>query len=384
MVKKSRLVFVLLYIFFIFSFVVSAQEKDFNHVISNSGNWRDVYSVMHYATLKGVGSDFLVSPKHGPLLLNGLSKATDIRVFSSSKQPFIINLDDIIRDAGFSDADDVVFKDANLELIEDLPEIQNFVIVGNTYGYNPIAVAPYAVLNKAWVFFADRINIDEIDLFLSSRKVDEVLIYGFVDREVRDALEKYSPEIIDSGDKFEDNTLIVDKYMKINSAKQVILTNGEFIEKEIMGGAEPVLFTGKENVPDKISSYIKNSDIEVGVLIGADLVGAATNIRRGTGISVIVKFARGARAPTGAVAAVEGLDLFYLPIPIMNLDLHSARYNRATSQLELTYKSNSNIPIFFRGTVTPITESGEKTRVGDIEPIFIAPNDFKTVSYSGI
>ena len=38
-----------------------------------------------------------------------------------------------------------------------------------------------------------------------------------------------------------------------------------------------MLFTGRENVPDQIKEYLKNSDISVGVLIGNELVGAATN-----------------------------------------------------------------------------------------------------------
>ena len=40
--------------------------------------------------------------------------------------------------------------------------------------------------------------------------------------------------------------------------------------------------------------------------------------------------------------------------------------------------------MFFKGTITPKTEAGERTRIGDVEPIFIAPNDFKTVSYSDL
>ncbi len=370
---------------FLLSIVASIQgvasAQDFTHIISNSEDWKDVYSIIHYANLEGVGSSFLVSPKHGSLLLNGLNRNNDIRVITSKKSPFVINYDDVIKNSGFKDADEVFVENANLELIEELPEISNFIVVGNTYGYNAIAVAPYAVLTDSWVFLADKTNIDEIDAILGSRDVENVMIYGFVDRDVREALSKYDPEIIDTGDRFKDNIEIMEKYLELNPVKQIVLSNGEFIESEIMSGREPVLFTGKENVPDQIRDYIKSSDIEVGVLVGADLVGAATNIRRSTGISVIVKFARGARAPGKAISAVEGLDLFYIPVPIMDLSLHSAKYNKATSQLELTYKSNSNIPIFFKGTITPVTGSEERTRIGDVEPVFIAPNDFKTIVY---
>lgn len=373
-------------VFMILLGVSLASGADFTQVIANSEDWKDVYSTMHYATLSGAAKDFLVSTRHGPVLLNGITKDNKVKIISSRNVPFVFNYGDMVEARGYESVEEEVVNNANLELIEtsELEEIENFIIVGDTYGYNAIAVAPYAVVNRAWVFFADRTNVDEIDSILGLREVDEVLIYGFVDREVEETLAKYNPEVIDTGDRFKDNIEIVEKYLEIKQTEQVLLTNGEFIEKELMNGLNPVLFTGKENVPSQISDYLSNSDIEVGVLVGSDLVGAATNIRRTTGISVIVKFARGARAPTGAVAAVENLDLFYLPIPITILELHSAKYNRATSQLELTYHSSSNVPIFFKGTITPITDENEGNRIGDIDPIFIAPNDYKTVSYPDI
>ena len=377
MIKKGVVMVLIIIMVAINASQIKAQEQDFTHIIINSEDWRDVYSATMYGNLIGVGSDFLVSSRHGPVLLGGISKTNDIRIISSRNSPFVIGYQGVVRDSGFASADEVVLASPNQDLIEELDDITNFVIIGNTYGYDSIAVAPYAMINRAWVFFADRTNIDEIDSILSNREVDEVLIYGFVDRDVRDTLQKYGPKVINTGDRFEDNIEIVEEYLKIKPVKQVILSNGEFVETEILSGANPVLFTGKANVPDQISNYIKSSDFEVGVLVGADLVGSATNIRRSTGMSVIVKFARGARAPTGAVAAVEGLDLFYLPIPIVSLKLHSAKYNSATSQLEVTYKSDSNVPIFFRGTLTPISGTTELTRIGDVEPVFIAPNDFK-------
>ena len=197
-------------------------------------------------------------------------------------------------------------------------------------------------------------------------------------------MQDLSPIIIDEGDRFKDNIKIVEEYLKISPTTQVALTNGEFIEKSLMSGFDPILFTGKENVPSQIADYLKNSDFTIGVLVGSDLVGAATNIRRTTGISVIVKFAQGARNPSGPIAAIEGLDLFYLTTPILKLSIHSARYNKANSQIEITYKRDSNVPTYFQGTISPKDERGPSSRVGDIEPIFISPQDFKTVSYPDI
>ena len=123
--------------------------------------------------------------------------------------------------------------------------------------------------------------------------------------------------------------------------------------------------------------------LEVGVLIGNELINAATNIRRSTGISVMVKFAQGARAQTAGISAVEGLDLFYLPTPTLSLEVYSVKYNKASSQVEVTYQSKSNVPIYLKSTLTATSEDDE-VKMGDTEPIFIAPSDYKTLVYPDI
>lgn len=357
--------------------------EDFNHVISNSEDWRDVYSTMLFASLENAGADFLVSTSHGQILLNGIGREKEILVVSSKDKPYVFNYPSLIEAENFASVDEIEIDSGNLDLIDELPDIRNFVVVGDSFGYNAISAVPYAILTDSWVFLASRVNIGEIETLLSRRDVDNILIYGYVDTEVTQALEKFNPEIINTGDRFEDNIELVEKYDKIENIQQVVLTNGEFIEKEIMQGMNPILFTGRENVPDKIAEYIKSSDINVGVLIGNDLIGAATNIRKSTGISVMVKFARGAREKTAGISAVEGLDLFYLPVPTLSLEIYSIKYNKANSQLEVTYKSNSNMPAYFKGTITLTSESGT-IRVGDLDSVFISPGDLKTVVYDGV
>jgi len=355
---------------------------DATHVISNSEDWEDVYSAMLYASLSGIEADFLTSTPHGPVLLDAISKEKSIEVISSRDSPFVFNYENEILSRDFAGASERIVESANLELVEDL-DVRNYVIVGNSYGYSAIAVTPYAVLTDSWVFLADRVNIAEIDEIISRRGAGNIIVYGYLEREVLDALEKYDPVVIDSGDRFKDNVEIVKMYKEISNAKQILLSNGEFIEREIMLGVHPVLFTGRDNVPEQIGEYLKESDIAVGVLIGNDLINAATNIRRTTGLSVMVKFAQGARGQTSGVSAVEGLDLFYLPTPTLDLEVYSIKYNKASSQIEITYHSKSNVPIYVKGTVTIISD-GENERVGDMEPVFIAPSDYKTLIYPDI
>ncbi len=116
-IKKGGIIF----IFLLFLNLTSAQE--FNYVISNSEDWKDVYSSMLYASLEGAGSDFLVNTKHGSILLNDLSKNLDIRVITSNNLPYVFNYPDLIRNQEFADVDEIIVDSANLELIEELPEI---------------------------------------------------------------------------------------------------------------------------------------------------------------------------------------------------------------------------------------------------------------------
>lgn len=371
------------FIVFILSlFIIPFAIAEPNYVISNSGDWKDVYSVLLYANLKGLSSDFLVSTSHGQILLNGISKEYNLLIVSSKDNPLVFNYPSLAEAEGFNSVEEMEVSSANLELIEELPSVKNFIVVGDSYGYNSMAVIAYALKTNSWVFLANRANVDDINSILNGR-VDNLLIYGYVDSDVTETLSKYKPRIINSGDRFEDNIEIVKEYSKIGSITQVILSNGEFIEKEIMQGKNALLFTGKENVPDVIADYIKSSNIEIGVLIGNELIGAATNIRQSTGINVMVKFARSAREETSGVSPVEGLDLFYIPVPNLNLSVYSIKYNKATSTLEVTYQSNSNMPAYFKGTITLVTSSGN-IKVGDLENIYVSPEDFKTVVYEGV
>jgi len=358
-----------------------AQAAPYRYVIANSQDWKDVYSSCLYANLIDAKPYFLVSMRHSRLLVYGLSKGSNVSslVVQSSKLPYVVKYADYLTSQDVPSVEKVVYS-ANLELAQEL-NVTNFIIVDDSYGYNAISVAPYAVKKRAYVLFADENNIDEVVNFLANHRVDSLMIYGIVDRIVVDSLEQYKPLIINEGDKFSDNVEILKLYQQIAHNEQAILTNGEFIEEEIMSGNQPVVFIGRNNVPQVIDDYIKKSDISVGVLIGNDLVGTATNIRRQLGISVFVKFAQGARAPTGPVSKVEALDMFKVPKVIVSLNLIKLAYNTATGTLEVTYQNLKDISAFLRGTFTVTSETGEKQVVGDMNPVFLDAGGMKTLSY---
>lgn len=377
--KNTFVVLLSAFMLLISASICYAQEPQ--KILSNSEDWKDVYSVMQFGVLKQVSSSFLVSNRHSTLILNQIPKTNHIWVFSSKKVPFVVGYQNLLQSKGYS-SEEFEYDNINLELAKQLDDVSQFIILDDAYGYNAVSVAPYAAATRSYVLFADSDNIRDVERFLSERQVAKIIIYGQTDREVRSSLDKYSPEVINKeGDRFLNNIEILKKYQEIKHSKQAILTNGEFIEQEIMSGSEPVVFIGTNNVPDAIREYVQSSDIQVGVLIGNELVSTATFIRRQIGISVFVKFAQGSRAPQGSISQVEALDMFYLPVYNLNLEIDSIKYNRATNQLEVTLKNTQEQAIYFIGTYSLTASDGTKFTVGDVGPTFIDGRETKTMVY---
>ncbi len=360
-------------------------EDEINRVIINSADWRDVYSGIMYANLGGKSSSFLVSTRHSMLLINQLdNRQKNILVISSKKNPYVVGYKPLLESRNFI-VEEQELASANLALARRMADIENYVVIDDAYGYNAISAAPYAMKKKSFVLFADQKNANEIASFLSQRRsqgrLKELIIYGTVDREVKNALSDLDPIIINKGDRFENNVEIVKRYQSIATQGQAVLSNGEFIEASIMSGDEPVLFIGAANVPETIANYIKSSEIKVGILIGNELIGTATSIRRQIGIPVFVKFAQSARAPQGSISAVEDLDRFPMPKYYFDLSVHSVRYNSATNQVEVTYKNNVALGTYVKTTLTLNYGDGERMTVGDNDAVYIDKNGFLTLTY---
>jgi len=358
-------------------------------LIANSADWKDVYSVMLFGSLKNYNANFLTSTSHAKLMVNQIPRdVEEIRIYSSIRNPFVNNYQSILMSDGFDNVVEIRSNEFNLDLLEELPEITRFIIIDPSYGYNAVSVAPFAVLGNYYVLFVDETNLPRVDAALSDRTVEEMILYGILDRTVRERFAKYDPIIINTGDRFDDNIEITKMYQELHEElkggprKQVLLTNGEFIEASFFTGVDPVLFIGYSNVPQQVRDYIETSAFEVGTLIGNELIGTATFVKRQTGLSVFVKFGQGARAPTGPVASVEDLDRFPLPVYNLNIDVIAATINTATAQLEITYHNLAEIGSYFQNILIRLNLDEESYVIpDDSDPTFIDGNSFKTIVF---
>ena len=114
--RKTTIRYIIILIIILIIPNVNAIEK----VISNSADWRDVYSTMLYASLieKHPGL-FLTSAKHSTILLYSVAKETNgILVVSSKSQPYIVNYKSVMEGQGYKNVEELVSNRINLDLAE--------------------------------------------------------------------------------------------------------------------------------------------------------------------------------------------------------------------------------------------------------------------------
>jgi hypothetical protein len=366
----KKLLIILLLTLSIYMTTAGAQPE--YQIVVNSADWVDVYSAIMYANHEGIPYHFVISEAHGQVLPQYMDKTLDIHLIKSNNVPYLSGYKTTLEKEGYTVTDETGSsggRKLNLELAGEV-DINKFIVVDDIYGYNAISAASYAVRSKSWVLFADRDNIDDIYTFLSSRNVESVLIYGRVDKAVKEQLSGFNPEIINEGNRFDDNLAIVAKYMEIAPAGGVILTNGDFIESTIMSGESPVIFIGTDTVPPQVVDYVKNSTIRSGTVIGNDLTNSAKRLKDATNISMFIKFGQGRQTSEG-MSLVEELDRFYLPGYKLTLDAVSARYNEATKQLEIIYRNDARIGEFVKASIGIFVGEERIATVGDDEARYI-------------
>ncbi len=352
-------------------------------VVVNSDDWMDVYSGLQFAYLSGFQAKFMTSKRYATLLPMFIPKNEKVLIIESQRVPFTINLAGSLGRLGY--ATETVYsgggRATNIELAK-LVNTTNYIIIDPSYGYNAIAVAPFAQLTNHYVLFADQKNIDQVLSFLNSREVGSLILYGQLDEGLVEKLGALNPEVINKGNRYKDNLEILRKYFSYQPAPQIILTDGSLIEDEIMRAGknnEAVLLIGKDAATDDTVQFIKNSNIRAAVLIGTHLSVSAKRLKDATGVPVFIKFGQGLTRGTES-EPVKALDIFPLPVIDLNMVLRKVAYNAVSKNVEITYE-NRGIRAFSRTSAGILADNDRVLTIGDKDVQRVEANETRGFQY---
>ncbi len=374
--KMRKLTFVTLLILLSIIFPMAAAEEQ---VVINSKDWQDVYSGMIYSKIKDVDVHYVVEETQGILLLKEALDKTkkEILLIEPEDNPLIFGYKEKLEKEEFK-VETLGGEEKKLQLARRAVEQQNvdsFIVINDKMGYDAISVAPYASMTKSFVLFANKDNIDDIFNFLS-KNAQQVLLYGNVDREVKDTLKPLNPEVINTGDRYTDNMEIVKKFLGKRATKQIYLTNGEFIEPGFFNNEFPALLMGTSNIPNGIVDFVLESDLRVGVVIGYDLFDNAKSLKELTGMKIFLKYAQGRNQQLYA------LDVYPLPRYNPNVNIKAVQYNTATKQLEVAYENTGDFFAYVQALSHDLKVNGEPiAKVGDKEAFFTDAGTTTTRTY---
>lgn len=259
--------------------------------------------------------------------------------------------------------------------------VKNFILVTDARGYDAISIAPYALQTRSFVLFINSGNVNEVVAFLDEARPLKVVLYGPHSQKTVQAISKFNPDVINTGNRFTNNIEILKRLSLLSEGTQLTLTNGEFIEDSLITGGYPNLLIGKNLPPQVVVDFLRSSRYKIAVLVGNDLVASAQYIRDNTPLKdLFIKFAQG--IPEYAFNQVLDLDKFYLPKFDLNISIVLVQYNTATKQLEVTYRNNvADQLTFVKSSIT--LSAGGKTigKTGDLIPFDIPGGEDRTVVY---
>jgi hypothetical protein len=352
-------------------------------VLINSQDWIDVYSGMLFGRVQGHDTFFITSKRHASILESVLPPEHKVIVLESERVPYRVNVAGVLKKLGYET--EVTYsassKGLNLQLAKE-SSLTRFIIVDPTYGYNVVAITPVALASRAFVLFADQGNAEQVAAFLRTQpQVDSVLLYGQVSPAVSQRLASFSPQAINTGNRYKDNIEALKRYFQMNpAANQVVLTSGEFLENQVLGG-EPVILIGRERVLQETLDFVKTTKLKTAIVVGNDLTKGAKQFKDATGISTFVKVGQGIPHGVSEYEPIRALDMFFLPSAKIEVDLAFVQYNALEKVLEVVYRNNGSRAALL-GTVTVLADGVPVQTVGDTAAQILERNETRGFRYT--
>ncbi|MDK2849831.1 MAG: hypothetical protein PWP03_810 [Candidatus Woesearchaeota archaeon] len=340
--------------------------------VANSKDWRDVFSVMLYSSLKGESATFLNSESLAGFT-SVVKEGTDINVYESQEMPYIPNLKSQLSIIGFNVLNEVKGKRFNLELVPK--GINKFIVVSSdNYRLLP-SLASFAITNKYWVFIVDETNVDEVESYL--KKAQEVIAVGNFRRDLANRLQPYFDKWINHESIFRDSIELAESFSSYNT---VVLSDGFSLESEYFRTTNPVLIVGSNKLVDDVYNFLVKHNVKSVVVVGNSLATVGEQIRTKSNktISVFIKFGQADAQNTGKIYA---LTFFPLPAPKLFLEITNVIYDPQQKKLIVYFKNSGNVGIYELTTVSVKNGDDELASASQTEAVFIGARETLPVSF---
>jgi len=381
----------------LFIFCVAHAE---NYVVVNSIDGRDVISGIFYANVKNEPVKFMAYPNgDSEFLALKVGKGKDILLIQSKDKPVSASLKEVLKNRG-----------NNIEIYEstdggktnlDLAVrsgAKKFIIVDSAYADGALSVMSYAALEGAYVILADKNNIDQVVDVV--KNAQSITIYGYVDKAVKEKIEKLQNvkvNYIGKGeDRYEDNVAISKMLMEKYNITYVYFVEGTFIEEGMIDSKIPFVLSGRL-VPDVtynfVKEMVKNDKLTTSYLIGGTTIAPAIRDMReriknelaqegmNKSFGIWIRYAQ-VIPTTGTSGQQTALDIFPLPAYMPKLAIGEVVYNKEDKNLMVRVDNIGDGPAYFLADIYVKVDGKDYKVFGSDSPQLIEREDKKGLTYS--
>ena len=342
-------------------------------VVINSKDWKDVYYGVLYANYNNYPVYFTNSPNPAGLF-NVLPKQPVILIESNDR--YIPNLESQMRLRGYNIVQKITVTNSYRDLKPE--EVNSYYVVEEDFPYLSLPAGALAMANRAWVLIVNDNNVNDIASMLANAQV--VVGVGNFKRSIENAISQYFDKRVTGNSKFEISAKLGEEFLKVNRIPQVIITEGNYIEVDLLKGFSPVLLVGTNLLPDEVLDFITSNGIKTVIAIGPQLTYIGEKIREKTNekVSVLIKFGQSTPGISGEIYA---LSMFPLPKLELKLNILSAVYDPENKKLMIQFSNEGQTGLYEFTTFRVIKNDEEIASGGDSEAVFIGAGESVWRSY---
>ncbi len=321
-------------------------------VLVNSYHFEDVIAGSVWAAENNADYLFVLTPQQGDYAVNFLSAYRSPISYFESDKPVVANLDAAILSASNSSASISAQRQSGLaDWFADHAPGTQAIIVGRSDGAESISAAPYAVLRRAGLYFADSATLPGLLTKLKSSG-RQVMVYGSIASSIP-STEQGGMEVLNSGSRYADNLELLKRYAALSPLKQIVFASGQTFEKSMVMGGSPVALVGLTEVSPDLIAWLKASNIRTGKVISGDgdIEGAQAMLSQDAGMSLFPAIGE------GYLGDSQTRPLLVLPLPgprpilVVDPPSNPVRYDLSARSFMVGVENTDRYPAYVRAVV---------------------------------